>query len=354
MSSQYMMTGYPGFIAGRLFRALAERDPAASFVFLVHPSQLEKARELTKREERVRLLVGDITQEDLGLSVEELPILRESITHFFHLAAIYDLAVPKDLAYTVNVTGTEQVNRFVGTLNHLKRYIYFSTAYVSSDRTGIVKEDELDCGQGFKNHYEATKFEAEKRVAALQEVPYTIIRPGVVVGDSQTGETVKFDGPYFVMRFLDGMRNLPVPYVGKGDNPFNIVPVDYILKATVYLAHAEKATHRTFHLTDPSPYTAREVYRMICEELRGKTPSYTIPGKMADGLMSIPLVRKFFNVEKESISYMSEQSEYDCSQAVSVLAEGGIHCPDLSSYLPNLIRYYKEHREDSDKKIAIR
>lgn len=354
MSSQYMMTGYPGFIAGRLFRALAERDPAASFVFLVHPSQLEKARELTKREERVRLLVGDITQEDLGLSVEELPILRESITHFFHLAAIYDLAVPKDLAYTVNVTGTEQVNRFVGTLNHLKRYIYFSTAYVSGDRTGIVKEDELDCGQGFKNHYEATKFEAEKRVAALQEVPYTIIRPGVVVGDSQTGETVKFDGPYFVMRFLDGMRNLPVPYVGKGDNPFNIVPVDYILKVTVYLAHAEKATHRTFHLTDPSPYTAREVYRMICEELRGKTPSYTIPGKMADGLMSIPLVRKFFNVEKESISYMSEQSEYDCSQAVSVLAEGGIHCPDLSSYLPNLIRYYKEHREDSDKKIAIR
>ncbi len=283
MSSQYMMTGYPGFIAGRLFRALAERDPAASFVFLVHPSQLEKARELTKREERVRLLVGDITQEDLGLSVEELPILRASITHFFHLAAIYDLAVPKDLAYTVNVTGTEQVNRFVGTLNHLKRYIYFSTAYVSGDRTGIVKEDELDCGQGFKNHYEATKFEAEKRVAALQEVPYTIIRPGVVVGDSQTGETVKFDGPYFVMRFLDGMRNLPVPYVGKGDNPFNIVPVDYILKATVYLAHAEKATHRTFHLTDPSPYTAREVYRMICEELRGKHPLTPFPERWQMG-----------------------------------------------------------------------
>ncbi|GGA33926.1 3-beta hydroxysteroid dehydrogenase [Kroppenstedtia guangzhouensis] len=354
MSNQYMMTGYPGFIAGRLFRALAERDPSASFVFLVHPSQLEKARELTEAEERVRLLVGDITREGLGLSAEELPALRESITHFFHLAAIYDLAVPREAAYTVNVIGTEHVNRFVSTLKHLKRYIYFSTAYVSGNRTGIVKEDELDCGQGFKNHYEATKFEAEKRVAALKDVPCTIIRPGVVVGDSQTGETVKFDGPYFVMRFLDGMGNLPVPYVGKGSNPFNIVPVDYILKATVWLAHAEKGANRTFHLTDPSPYTAREVYRMICEELRGKAPSYTIPGKVADWLMSIPPVRKFFDVERESISYMSEQSEYDCSQAVSVLAEGGIRCPDLASYLPTLVRYYKEHREDPDKKILIR
>ncbi|PTX64537.1 thioester reductase-like protein [Melghirimyces profundicolus] len=346
-----MMTGYPGFISGRLYRGLKEKDPSARFTFLVHPSQMKKARQMLDMEEKVKLVEGDITQEDLGMESGVMASLQETVTHFFHLAAIYDLAVPKEAAEKVNVTGTDRVNQFVRSIPGLKRYLYFSTAYVSGERTGRVTEEELDQGQRFKNHYESTKFEAEKRVRALDGVPLTIIRPGVVVGDSRTGETAKFDGPYFVMRFLDGMGPLPIPYIGHGRNPFNIVPVDYIVNATVYLAHAGK--DGTFHLTDPSPYTAREVYRMISEELLGRKPMFTLPARLADGLMSIKPVRRYYDVEKEAIAYMTNQSDYDSSHAQAVLAEGGIRCPDFASYLPNLVSYYKKHREDPEKKIKI-
>ncbi|MDA8353683.1 MAG: SDR family oxidoreductase [Firmicutes bacterium] len=352
MSNHYMLTGYPGFLSGRLFRGLVQHDPSARFTFLVHPSQMDKARQQIGSQDHVHLLEGDITLEDLGIPEEETNRLREEVTHFLHLAAIYDLAVPKDAAYKVNVKGTDHVNRFVQSLTHLKRYVYFSTAYVSGTRTGKVTEEDLACGQDFKNHYEETKFEAEKLVRDLKGVPTTIIRPGVVVGDSQTGETEKFDGPYFIFRYLDAMNPFPVPYVGKGENPFNIVPVDYIIQSTVYLTHAGK--DGTFHLTDPSPYSAREVYEMIAEELLGKKPRYTIPEKIAKAMMSIRMIRRYFGVEKEAISYMSSQSDYDSSWTQSVLREGGIHCPDFKSYLPNLVRYYREHREDTAKKIPIR
>ncbi|GGE15123.1 3-beta hydroxysteroid dehydrogenase [Marinithermofilum abyssi] len=353
MANLYMLTGFPGFITSRLFHTLREQDSSAFFVFLVHPSQMKKAEKQTASEHQVRLLPGDITQEDLGLPPTEVERLKESVTYFFHLAAIYDLAVPKEAAYSVNVIGTHNVNRFVEKLSRLKRYVYFSTAYVSGEREGRVKEEELDCGQQFKNHYESTKFEAEKSVRALQNVPKTIIRPGVVVGDSRTGETAKFDGPYYIMRFLDAIRFAPIPYIGKGDNPFNIVPVDYITQATSYLAKAEKAVNRSFHLTDPSPYKARDVYRMISEQLLGKTPKFVIPGKVAEFALKARPIRKFLDVEREAIAYMSRQSDYDASQAAEVLGEGGIRCPDLAAYLPRLVQYFQEHRHDEEKRTPI-
>ncbi|WP_231563823.1 SDR family oxidoreductase, partial [Anoxybacillus sp. KU2-6(11)] len=84
----------------------------------------------------------------------QLHMLAQSVTHVFHLAAIYDLAVPEDIARMVNVEGTKQVNEWVSFLPHLQRYVYFSTAYVSGTRQGVIFEHELDKGQSFKNHYE--------------------------------------------------------------------------------------------------------------------------------------------------------------------------------------------------------
>lgn len=347
------MTGFPGFISSRLLKALQERHPHAAFILLVHPSQLEKAERLVQNFANVRILRGDITDPKLGLSDEQLEELIKNVTHVFHLAAVYDLAVPKALAEKVNVEGTDHVNRFVRSLEKLERYIYFSTAYVSGDRTGIIKEDELDVGQGFKNHYEATKFAAEKLVRDLRDVPVTIIRPGIVVGDSVTGETAKFDGPYFIMRFLDRMGRLPVAYIGKAEAPLNVVPVDYIVKAVLYLSETDKAIHRTFHLTDPSPYRSRDVFRMICEAQLGKTPSWTIAPSLVKALLSFSALRRFYGVEKEALDYFRATCHYDTTHARRVLAEGGIFCPDFKDYVQRIVDYYKQHRHDPEKNIPI-
>ena len=96
----------------------------------------------------------------------------------------------------------------------------------------IALKDE---GQAFRNHYEATKFTAELlvRQAMNRDLPATIYRPGIVVGDSQTGETQKFDGPYFFASFLK--RQGPVALVPRLADPDRVrvylVPRDFVVAA---------------------------------------------------------------------------------------------------------------------------
>ena len=122
----------------------------------------------------------------------------------WHLAAVYDLAVPEEIARRVNVQGTANVIEFARSRKEFTRLQYVSTCYVSGDYDGEFPEDEIDLGQGFLNHYESTKFEAEVLVrrAIRAGLPATIYRPGIVVGDSVTGETQKYDGPYFYATYI--------------------------------------------------------------------------------------------------------------------------------------------------------
>ncbi|MCC3358416.1 SDR family oxidoreductase [Bacillus sp. REN16] len=348
-----LMTGFPGFLATRLLHALMQKYEGSHFVLLVHPSQLELANERIQGLDRIELKIGNITDRSLGLSNEDREQLKEKLTHVFHLAAIYDLAVPQPIAEKVNVEGTKNINQFVLTLLNLERYVYFSTAYVSGNRTGLILETELQKGQQFKNHYEETKYKAEILVQELKDVPYTIIRPGITVGHSESGETSKFDGPYFIMRILDRIRFMPIPYLGKGNVLFNVVPYDYLINATVYLSGTETAKRKTFHLTDPNPHQARELYRLICEELLGKKPTWTISPKLVEAGLSFSFLRKYFGVEKEAVEYFRCPTEYDATDAKKVLEEGGLSCPDFKDYVRNIVMYYKQHRHDKDKKIHI-
>ncbi|ASS75415.1 3-beta hydroxysteroid dehydrogenase [Tumebacillus algifaecis] len=363
MQNTYFFTGFPGFIASRLIASLVHKDVTARFELLVQPYRVEMAQaavnELCQAEgadpERFVLIAGNITETGLAIGEDYLDELEDRVTHVFHLAAVYDLAVPQDIAYRVNVQGTEQVCQFVRRLHNLRRFVYFSTAYVSGDRTGRILETELSVGQQFKNHYEATKYEAELRVQELRsDLPVTIIRPGIVMGDSKTGETAKFDGPYFVMRFLDAFAKFPLPYVGASEARINLVPIDYIVEATVYLAHADEAADGVFHLTDPDPYRAREVYERICQELIGKKPTYTLPSALIGSALAIGAFRRFVKVEKETIVYFSCQAEYDATEAQRVLQSAGIKCPDFHSYIEKAVAFYKLHRDDPDKMILVR
>jgi nucleoside-diphosphate-sugar epimerase len=127
------ITGFPGFIAERLVERLANAD--TQFFLLVQPQFVEKAMNAVKRIsettdtplENFAIIEGDITQTNLGISDDDLATVRVETTDVFHLAAIYDLAVNKDLAFLVNVDGTKNVNDFVKSLWNLRRYNYSST-----------------------------------------------------------------------------------------------------------------------------------------------------------------------------------------------------------------------------------
>jgi nucleoside-diphosphate-sugar epimerase len=360
----YFFTGFPGFICNQLIREVMKKNENNGSIFvIVLPEMLEKAEqerkniisELEIESETFRIIEGDITKEGLSISNLELLNLKEKVTHVFHLAAIYDLAVPHDIAYKVNVVGTGNVNDMVKELPNLKRYVYFSTAYVVGKREGTLYETELITPEGFKNHYEKTKFEAELLVDQFKkDIPITIIRPGIVKGHSQTGETIKFDGPYFIMNFLDRLKFLPLlPRLGKGEAYVNLVPIDYIIQATAYLSFAEKAEGKTYHLTDPKPYRASEIYEMVMKEMLNKNPTGTLPLALGKGFLSLKLLRKYLGVEKESLDYFTWKGIFDCTQAEKDLEGSGIHCPDFKDGVRSMTAFYLEQKDNPNYRVKI-
>ena len=364
MDNGYFFTGFPGFICNQLIRqVLKQNNYQGSVYVLVLPAMLQKAEqekklitsEMGMQEERFQIIEGDITKENLGISEAKREEIAGRISNVFHLAAIYDLAVPRDIAYKVNVIGTKNVNEWIRSLANLKRFTYFSTAYVAGNRKGDLYETELVLPQAFKNHYEETKYKAELLVEEMkQEVPVTIIRPGIVKGHSKTGETIKFDGPYFIMNFLDRLRFLPlIPSIGRGDAVVNLVPVDYIIEATAYLSFLEKGAGKTYHLTDPSPYTVTELYAMMMHELMKKHPKGSLPLSMAKLGLSLKPVRKFLGVEKEALDYFTWMGKFDCSHAQEDLKGSGIKCPDFREGIGPMVSFYSENKTNPAYQIKI-
>lgn len=356
---EVVFTGFPGFIASQLIRTIIKKENSVSAIVLA--TEMEKAKKEADEIQRltdsgpIRLMVGDITKDGLGLNDEDTAYLKEKEVVFWHLAAIYDLAVPREIAWKVNVEGTRNVNRFVSELPHLLRYMYFSTAYVAGDREGTLYEHELIRPENFKNFYEETKFEAELLVEELKEAyPVTIIRPGIVRGNSETGETIKFDGPYFFLNMIDRLRKLPfIPYIGRSTAFINVVPIDYILKASVYLSEHDEAEGKTVHLTDPNPHPVEEVYRKMVQEKTGKTPKLRLPHTVAAFSLKSVSLQRFLGVEAETLDYLTWNAHFDTTNAQQLLAGSEIHCADFLETIPTMVKFYELHKFNKKFHVKI-
>lgn len=365
MKQTYFITGFPGFLAEELLAQLfSDHLNNINHVYLlVLPNTISHAKSqithfTTKYDlniDQFTLIKGDITLANLGIDCKTQHISKD-ITHVFHLAAIYDLAVPKKLAYKVNVTGTYNVNEWVKTLPQLERYIYFSTAYIAGKREGEVYETDLVHNAGFKNYYEETKYLAELSVAALKnELPLTIIRPGIVKGHSVSGKTIKFDGLYFFLNFFDKLKFVPIiPMIGRKSVEGNFVPSDYVIKATSFLAIHDIGINKTYHLTDPAPYQMPEIYTMLLKEYLNRKPSFFISNSLTKHFLNYSRLRKWLMVEKEAIDYFTYDTRYDTTLAQRDLSLGNIKCPDLKSTLPSMIEFYQKYKDDYTKHIKIK
>jgi thioester reductase-like protein len=341
------VTGFPGFLGRRLVDGLLERDPERRVICLVHPSQLDAARSAAG--ERVEVLAGDIAERDLGLSPADHERIAAEATAVYHLAAIYDLAVPLEVAQRVNVDGTGNVIELCRRCERLERFHYVSTAYVAGTRGGVVYEHELALGQAFKNHYESTKFQAEVWVReAMDAVPTTIYRPAIVVGDSRTGETQKFDGPYYMLRavsFAEQHRQ-PIAQFGRAGAPFNVVPVDFVVSALLAADDPGAAGH-TLHLVDPEPITAKDVLTLFAREYAGREPAYRLPAPLVTTALRVPAVRRMFGgAPRESIRYLNHPVRFDTRQASDFLASQGLRCPRFDEYVAPIVAFYREHEDD--------
>ena len=346
-------TGFPGFLGAELLPRLLAREPGAVARCLVQPKFAVLAREriaaMPEWAERIRVVEGDITA----------PIADDSsdVTEIYHLAAIYDLSVKRDLAVRVNVTGTANVLDFAERCPRLERVHYVSTCYVSGRHPGLFRESDLEVGQRFNNYYEETKYLAEVDVQRRMRsgLPTTIYRPAVVVGDSRTGATQKFDGPYFVIQWLLRQpRYAVLPVVG---NPskyrFNVVPRDFITNAIEYLSGRGESRGKVYQLADPEPMTVDETINAVASATGRKVLRVPLPLSVAKGALDyVPGVYRLMRIPSASVDYFSHPTTYDTTNAQADLRGSALRLPRFSEYLPRLVEFVRAHPEISGKAMA--
>jgi thioester reductase-like protein len=353
MASNVFMTGFPGFIGKRLVDRLLRKEPEAELTFLIQAKLRQLAEEsLAAIDERhpgararARLIAGDIAAPRLGMGEEEYRGEAARTTHVWHLAAIYDLAVPASVAYRVNVLGTAGVLDFCQACSNLKRLDYVSTCYVSGTRTGRILEAELDEGQGFKNHYESTKCWAELEVRRrMSALPVAIHRPAIVVGDSRSGDTDKYDGPYFVMKLLHRLPSwLPMVHIGEGAARVGFVPVDYLVDAMAEIWTKPEAIGLTAQIADPSPHSVREILSGVMRAFGFRKPLATVPVGLVQRALAVPALRSVLQMPEEALVYFDHEALYDTANTSRLLAGSGIRCPDFLEYLPTLVDYVRRY-----------
>ncbi len=348
------VTGYPGFIGKRLVRRLAEqsRGTDTRLVLLVQEKNAHAARAALEAEGiGADVVEGDVEQMHLGLSGAEFKGLARDVTDVWHLAARTALGASRADLRRINVEGTRNVLDLAAAARRLRRFNHFSTAYVSGDRVGVILEDELAMGQRFHNPYEETKFQAELLVRRAQaDLPATIYRPSIVVGDSRTGEIDRFEGPYaLAILLVASPLVVPLPLPGDAVAPLNVVPVDFVVDAALAIGSDPAGAGRTVHLVDPSPLSARRVYEMIAARAGRKLPGVSVPARVLQALLQLPVLERLSRAHRPAIDYVNHLAIYNCRTLLELLDGTGIHCPPITSYLDRLIEFvqatYARRRE---------
>ena len=332
-----LVTGFPAFTAKRMIGKLAEAEPETKLYVLAQGKFAQAAADFVGA--RGEVVVGDVCDMDLGLSSVEYRALSRELTWIHHLAGIYFMGADDEMARRVNVGGTRTVLELARDATRLERVVHWSTAMVSGDRKGTFYEEDLEAGQKFHNAYEHTKFDAEKLMrAAMRQLPITILRPGIIVGDSRTGEIDKLDGPYYLMVLIaTNASGLRLPLLGRGDAPLHLVPIDYVIEAAWRLGRAEQSAGKTFHIVDPNPLSARAVFEGVAAIAHTEKPRGHIPRPLARAVLGMPGLARLGKGPLALVDVLGHTVHYDQTNTTAVLAGSTLRCPPLADYLPALV-----------------
>lgn len=340
-------TGYPGFLGAELLPRLLERSPDTTARCLVQPKFAALARERAAAlGPRVEIVEGDITAK--------ITARGDDVTEVYHLAAIYDLSVPREVGMRVNVEGTRNVLEFAARCPRLERVHYVSTCYVSGRHPGRFLETDLEKGQRFNNYYEETKFLAEVEVQKRmgEGMPATIYRPSVVVGDSRTGATQKFDGPYYVMQWI--LRQPSIAILPVAGDPrayrFNTVPREFITDAIEALGARPESRGRVYHLADPDPMTIHEIIEAMAAATNRRIVRVPLTVPLAKAaLRYVPGLYRLMRIPPAAVDYFAHPTDYDTANTQAHLGSG---VPRFREYLPRLVEFMRAHPEITSAAMA--
>jgi thioester reductase-like protein len=376
-----LVTGATGFLGGAITKRLLvlghelrllirkrQRNRSITEDFIINNHINESLYELFL--DNVEIFEGDITSECLGLGEGIYKKLCSEVDEVFHCAAATHFEKQRaDELMMVNVNGTENLLRFANSAKQ-KRFHYISTAYVAGKRDGVVFEDELDKEPQFNNEYEKSKFVAEQMVvqyAKNNAIPYTIYRPSIIVGDSRTGFTCKFDNLYLFAKVLlnikndyvnrqrqdstDQDENVTIRVPGDPNATVNLVPIDYVADAIVAISRKREAVGKILHIANPNPPVLNELRDFLMTVLEIKGVDISIEGQMEHKRLST-IERLFLRQTRTYYPYIFGKLRFDCNNTQDALKGTGINCPAITHDLIKTLLDYAISHNWGERRLA--
>ncbi|HMK86514.1 MAG TPA: SDR family oxidoreductase [Steroidobacteraceae bacterium] len=362
----YFVTGGTGFI-GRHFVARIAPHGEPIYVLVRAGARKRFERLMSDNAPYASLLhavEGDVTADRLGIPALERERLRGRIQHFVHLAALYDLAADADALEQANVQGTRHALELAQDLECGCFHLVSSIA-VAGKYPGVFTEAMFEEAERLEHPYFRTKHDAEALVRETSRIAWRIYRPGMVVGDSTSGAMDKIDGPYYLFKLIQKLRDgLPpwVPLVGFEGGHINLVPVDFVAAALAHLVSLPGIDRRCFHLTDPKDRRMGEVLNLFAKVAHAPVMTTRLDSSLMDlipwtsgqeGRRAQPLGRMLNRVLRELgiprsvLGLLDLPTRFDCAEAQSLLAKADISVPRLEDYAWRLWDYW-ERQLDPD------
>ncbi len=359
----YFVTGASGFIGKRLVQKLLARDGAIVYFLMRNPTpeRLERLRKFwSLGAESAIPIEGDILKPGFGVSAGNIETLKGKVDHVFHLAAVYDLAADAQIELETNIAGTRNAVHFAKEIG-ARRFHHMSSIAAAGLYEGVFREDMFDEARGLDHPYFKSKHESEKAIRRECAVPWRIYRPGIVVGDSKTGEMDKIDGPYYFFSVIKRIRGLLpqwAPMVGIEGGRINLVPVNFVTSAIDHIAHVDGLDGRAFHLTDPHPHRVGEVMNIFAHA--GHAPDISVrinigllrhlPVPLLNGIAQLPSMRRLqhaimkdWSLPDDVFTFFSYPTRFDCTETQRILEPAGIEVPRLETYAGALWDYWERH-----------
>ena len=363
----YFVTGASGFIGKRLVKKLLTRKNTTVYFLIRAESKAKVAKMMSfwgdDAAKRCIPIVGDLAKPSLGLSAADKTKIKGKIKHFFHLAAMYDMKASAAENHTANVIGTQSA---IALANEIKAGLFhhMSSIAVAGNYEGVFREDMFNEAKDYLDHpYMQTKHESEQYVRDNAAMPWRVYRPGVVLGDSHTGEIDKIDGPYYFFKLLQKMRAILPPWMpslGIEGGRMNMVPVDFVVDATDHIAHSTNKEHnkKAFHLTDPAPLRIGDSLNIFARAAHAPQMALRInaalfgfiPQSVMKGMMSLPPVRRIKNavmkdlgIPDDTLSFINYPVRFDCRETLKALEGTKIAVPALEDYAYKLWDYWERN-----------
>ncbi|MFZ5801882.1 MAG: SDR family oxidoreductase [Candidatus Omnitrophota bacterium] len=337
----FFLTGVTGALGREILKALIQKTSHRLILLVRRKRSLSEQARVEKilsgfdaqhlLAERIRVLEGDVTLPGLGLEADEVEMLVREVDEFHHIAALTALNGSKEDCFKINVDGTREVLKVVQELHRrgkLKRFFYFSTAYVAGSlQTFCAPEDSLPEKPAHANFYEESKYVAESHVreAMRQGLPVTIFRPSIIVGNSKTGEVSEFNVIYpFMKLFAHGiLSKLPTD----PKNSFNIVPIDFVVDAALAIGALPESLGKTYHLVTKEPPQIWMLLELKEKEHPGMPDIQIIdPEEFSVGELSEP-EQIVYEMLRPYLGYLNDHLTFRVDNTERVLAKLGMFFP---------------------------